>query len=142
MSQKASDDRARRAQTRNFARTGEFWEQKFGCNNQGVIAAFFIAEKEKKALPSEENIISREEKRGLNEERRALEDKFTEEHKKDSNEELLDIVRKKAEELGRAPKKHEVIGFVCIKMRFGPWPRVLEKAGLKTRKTKTPKNKG
>jgi len=125
-----------------FARTGEFWEQKFGCNNQGVIAAFFIAEKGEKTLPSEENIISREEKRGLNLERKTLEDKFAEEHKNDSNEELLDIVRKKAEELGRLPKKHEVIGFVCIKMRFGPWPRVLEKAGLKAPKEKNPKNKG
>ena len=93
-------------------------------------------------MPSEENIISREEKRGLNEERRALEDKFTEEHKNDSNEKLLETVRKKAEELGRLPKKHEVIGFVCIKMRFGPWPRVLEKAGLKNPKEKTSKNKG
>ena len=93
-------------------------------------------------MPSEENIISREEKRGLNEERRILEDKFAEEHKNDSNEELLGIVRKKAEELGRLPKKHEVIGFVCIKMHFGPWPRVLEKAGLKTPKEKTAKNKG
>ena len=33
---------------RNFARTGKFWEQKFGCNNQGVIAAFFIAKKGEK----------------------------------------------------------------------------------------------
>ncbi len=85
---------------------------------------------------SEENIILREEKRGLNEERRILEDKFAEEHKNSTDKELLDVVRKKAEELGRLPKKHEVVGFVCIKARFGPWPRVLEKAGLKEKKAK------
>ena len=91
---------------------------------------------------SEENILLREKNRGLNMERRIIEDKFTQEHQKDSDSELLDIVRKRAEELGRTPKKHEVIGFVCIKMRFGPWPRVLEKAGLKAPRIKTAKNKG
>ena len=85
---------------------------------------------------SGENIILREEKRGLNEERKILEDKFAEEHKNSTDKELLDVVRKKAEELGRLPKKHEVVGFVCIKARFGPWPRVLEKAGLKEKKAK------
>ena len=84
----------------------------------------------------EENIISREEKRGLSRERRAFENKFAEEHKKCSDDELLDMVKEKAEELGRAPKKHEVLGFVLIKSRFGPWPRVLEKAGLKNPKVK------
>lgn len=126
---------------RNFSRTGEFWEQKFGCNNQGVIAAFFIAKKEKKVV-SEENIISREEKRGLNEERKIIEDKFAAEHENDSDEELLEIVRKKTKELGRLPKKHEVLGFVCLKMRFGPWPRVLERAGVKEPKLKKRKNRG
>lgn len=82
-------------------------------------------------LIPEENIISREEKRGLSRERRIFENKFAEEHKKCSDAELLNIVKEKAEELGRVPKKHEVLGFVLIKSRFGPWPRVLEKAGLK-----------
>lgn len=85
-------------------------------------------------LISEESIISREERRGLDGERKTVEDEFTEVHKNDTDEELLEIVRKKAEELGRAPKKHEVPGFICLKMRFGPWPRVLEKAGLKSPK--------
>ncbi len=89
----------------------------------------------------EENIIFREKKRGLGLERRNFEDKFAEENKKCSNDELLDMVREKANELGRAPKKHAVLGFVLIKSRFGPWPRVLEKAGLKTPKIKK-ENKG
>ena len=113
---------------------GIFWEQKFGCNDQGVIAAFFIAKKEKTVI-LEERIVSREEKRGLDRERREIESKFAKEHEKDSDEELLDIVRNKANELGRPPKKTETIGFVCLKMRFGPWPRVLEKAGLKKPRT-------
>ena len=83
----------------------------------------------------EERIVSREEKRGLDRERREIESKFAKEHEKDSDEELLNIVRNKANELGRPPKKTETIGFVCLKMRFGPWPRVLEKAGLKKPKT-------
>ena len=66
--------------------------------------------------------------------RREIERKFIELHKNDSDEELLDIVRKKAEELGKMPRKHDVVGFACIKERFGPWPRVLEAAGLKTPK--------
>lgn len=91
---------------------------------------------------SEENIISREEKRGLNKERKALEDKFAEEHSRCTNTELLDMVRSKAKELGRPPKKHEFIGFVCLKSRFGPWPRVLEKAGLKKPKIKKQETRG
>ena len=91
---------------------------------------------------SEENILLREKNRGLNMERRIIEGEFVEKHQKDSDEELLDIVRKKAEELGRIPLKHEVTGFVCIKMRFGPWPRVLEKAGLKKPKTNRRKTRG
>lgn len=90
----------------------------------------------------EEKIVSREEKRGLDRERREIESKFAKEHEKDSDEELLDIVRNKANELGRAPKKHEVLGFVLIKSRFGPWPRVLEKAGLKKPKTNRRKTRG
>lgn len=84
----------------------------------------------------EERIVSREEKRGLNRERKKAEDEFAKEHINDSDEELLDIVRNKAKELGRLPKKSETIGFVLLKIRFGPWPRVLEKAGVKKPKEK------
>ena len=67
-------------------------------------------------------------------ERREIERKFIELHRTDSDEELLNIVRKKADELGKLPRKQDVIGFACIKERFGPWPRVLEAAGLKAPK--------
>lgn len=36
-----------------------------------------------------------------------------------------------AQELGRLPEKADITGYQLIKSRFGPWPRVLEKAGLK-----------
>ncbi len=57
---------------------------------------------------------------------------FAKKHRDDSDEQLLQCVRLRAEELGRNPKKHEMIGFVYIKNRIGPWPVVLEKAGLKS----------
>lgn len=44
----------------------------------------------------EERIVSREEKRGLNNERKEIESKFAKEHEKDSDEELLDIVQNPA----------------------------------------------
>lgn len=48
-----------------------------------------------------------------------------------NDEELLDVIRKKAKELGRPPKKVEVPASHYFKQKFGPWPRVLEAAGVK-----------
>lgn len=48
-----------------------------------------------------------------------------------SDEELLDVLRQRAEELGRLPIKEDVTGAAYFKQRFGPWPRILEAAGLK-----------
>lgn len=56
---------------------------------------------------------------------------FAECHRGASDESLLDYVRSEAERLGRVPKKAEVAGYAYLKSRFGPWPRVLERAGLK-----------
>lgn len=56
---------------------------------------------------------------------------FARHHAADTDEQLLEYVRGIAQQLGRAPKKAEVVGFSYIKNRFGPWPRMLEKAGLK-----------
>ncbi len=56
---------------------------------------------------------------------------FAQLHAGDSDEALLAYVREVAAQLGRTPNKAEVVGFTCIKGRLGPWPRVLEKAGLK-----------
>ncbi len=50
------------------------------------------------------------------------------------------ILRKKAEELGRAPKKSDFNGPLLAKIKtfLGPWPRALEAAGLKEpKKTET-----
>ena len=48
-----------------------------------------------------------------------------------SDEALLDILRQKAAELGRLPIKDDVACAFYFKQRFGPWPRILEQAGLK-----------
>ena len=49
-----------------------------------------------------------------------------------SDEELLEIIRKRTQELGRPPNKNEVEGARYFKARFGPWPRMLEVAGVKS----------
>jgi len=52
-------------------------------------------------------------------------------HQNDSDEQLLQLVYNRAIELGRNPNKHDVEGFVYLKSRLGPWPVILERAGLK-----------
>ena len=44
-----------------------------------------------------------------------------------------ELLREKAEQLGRLPKKDDFseIDMTRIKAYLGPWPRALEKAGLK-----------
>lgn len=49
-----------------------------------------------------------------------------------SDEELLGFIRSTGEELGRVPLKTDFVAFWYLKERFGPWPRILEAAGLKT----------
>lgn len=48
-----------------------------------------------------------------------------------SDEELLDLIRKRTEELGHPPRKEDMEGVRVLKNRFGPWPRLLERAGVK-----------
>lgn len=52
---------------------------------------------------------------------------------KEKEAEAIRFLRDKAAELGRLPKKQDFSeGLVSvIKTRLGPWPRALEKAGLK-----------
>ncbi len=57
----------------------------------------------------------------------------------DSDEALLLYVRSVAEQLGRLPGKKDIPGASLLKCRFGPWPRMLEKAGLKPPKAKDKK---
>ena len=59
------------------------------------------------------------------------EGEFAQKHKNDTDEELLAYLRSSVAKTGHVPSKHEVVGFTYIKRRLGPWPRVLEKAGLK-----------
>ncbi len=57
-------------------------------------------------------------------------------HKSDTDEELIAYLVKCSKELGRCPKKDEVIGHTYLKARLGPWPRILERAGLKEKSQK------
>lgn len=55
----------------------------------------------------------------------------------EKNEEWAkELLREKAEQLGRLPKKDDFseIDMTRIKAYLGPWPRALEKAGLKEQK--------
>lgn len=48
-----------------------------------------------------------------------------------TDEELLSFIYNTGIELERIPKKSDFVGFWYLKERFGPWPRILEAAGLK-----------
>lgn len=48
-----------------------------------------------------------------------------------SDEEVLHMLRVYAARLDHPPAKYEVPDADYFRKRFGPWPRVLEKAGLK-----------
>lgn len=65
---------------------------------------------------------------------------MTSEEKKEAAANLL---RQKADELGRIPKKEDfdVVSVSRIKAYLGPWPRALEYAGLKIAKNKPAKSK-
>jgi len=64
------------------------------------------------------------------------ETEFARTHKSDTEEELIAYLVKCSEELGRCPKKEEIIGHTYLKQRLGPWPRILERAGLKEKSQK------
>jgi len=57
-----------------------------------------------------------------------------------SDEELLDVLRLAADELGHNPSQKEVFYVYCafIRKRFQNWPAALRKAGLKKPKRKHP----
>lgn len=48
-----------------------------------------------------------------------------------TDEELMEMIRRRTEELGRLPNKLDIPASFYLKSRFGPWPRLLEKAGVK-----------
>lgn len=51
-----------------------------------------------------------------------------------NDEYAIQLLKDKANQLGRIPKRSDFESeIVClIKQKLGPWPRALEKAGLKT----------
>ena len=61
---------------------------------------------------------------------------FARTHKNDTDDELIAYLVKCSKELGRCPKKDKVIGHTYLKARLGPWPRILERAGLKEKSQK------
>ncbi|SHI15059.1 hypothetical protein SAMN02745823_02815 [Sporobacter termitidis DSM 10068] len=63
----------------------------------------------------------------------AQEAAFARRYRNATDEEVFQYVRNIAERLGRLPTKHDVPGFTYLKSRFGPWPRMLERAGMKER---------
>ena len=63
----------------------------------------------------------------------ALEEKekdFPRLHAGDSEQELIEYVRRCADEMGYTPTMREVIGGTYIAQRFGGWPAVLKEAEL------------
>lgn len=56
-----------------------------------------------------------------------------EEHREDTDGEILEYVRQCAAENGRTPFEKEVLGGVYIRERFGSWPVVIHLAGLPPR---------
>ena len=61
---------------------------------------------------------------------------FEKAHKSDTDEELIAYLVKCSKELGRCPKKEDIVGHTYLKARLGPWPRILERAGLKEKSQK------
>lgn len=58
------------------------------------------------------------------------EDRFAQEHKADTDEQLLDYLHRFAKELGHTPNACEIIGGRLIEKRFGDWNRAVLLAGL------------
>ena len=57
-------------------------------------------------------------------------DRFAQEHKNDTNDQLLAYLRDFAKELGHTPNVCEIIGGKFIEKRFGDWNRAVLLAGL------------
>ena len=60
----------------------------------------------------------------------AKEDCFLQDHKSDTEEELIGYLQQSAKELGYSPRYKEIEGWKLMKQRFGSWNGALEKAGL------------
>lgn len=52
-------------------------------------------------------------------------------YEKMTDEEIFEMMREYTVKLGRLPKKADIPCAFYFKVRFGPWPRFLETAGVK-----------
>lgn len=77
----------------------------------------------KESITNDPNLTAAEKNRKLEE--------LREPYKKMSDEELLQLVRDFVAENGKMPERCDLIYDVILKQRFGPWGRMLEKAGVK-----------
>lgn len=77
----------------------------------------------KKSIQDDPNLTNSEKAQKLN----ALRAPYVEM----SDEELLQLVRDFAKENGREPMQKDVLYDRELKARFGPWPRMLERAGTR-----------
>ena len=59
------------------------------------------------------------------------EKKMIEIYERMTDEEIFQFVQSTAEELGHVPTKSDLMCPWYLKERFGPWPRFMEKAGVK-----------
>ena len=64
---------------------------------------------------------------------------FAKTHKRDTDKELIAYLVKCSKELGRCPKKEDVVGHTYLKQRLGPWPRILNVQDLKKKAKSEPK---
>ena len=73
-----------------------------------------------------ENILKKRTEEALAQKQREFETL----HQHDSDGELLNYLRRCAEEIGRTPNACEVIGGTFLHQRFGSWDQALQRAGL------------
>ena len=69
---------------------------------------------------------------------RAMDAQFARDHAGDSDERLLDYVRREAERVGSTPNAGDMIGGPFISKRFGGWRNVVAAAGLPAPKRQKP----
>ena len=58
------------------------------------------------------------------------EELFAQEHKKDSDHQLLQYIKQQAGLLGHAPRRQEIVGWSYIESRFNGWNAAIRKSGL------------
>lgn len=80
---------------------------------------------------TEEELLQTQEEWDAQEQAREKRAAYMHIYEQETDEQVFARLRRQAEDLGRPPKRTEVPASDYLKTRFGPWPRILEKAGLK-----------